>query len=474
MKNTLTSLPSVNDVVEAVLLRASESRALIVLRAREVIEAHRAGIMAGAMQRMGKAETLAQIAGDVTAALAPGLRRVINATGVVLHTGLGRAPLADEAIAALVAAARFCNVQADLDEGMRSLREAHTESLLCHLTGCEAATIVNNNAGATLVTLAAIAKGREVIVSRGELVEIGGSYRIPEVMAQSGAVLVEVGCTNRTHLRDYEAAITEQTVAIMKVHTSNYAIQGFTSSVSLEELSPLASTRDLILVHDMGSGSLIDFAAHGLGGEPPAGLSIQQGAHVVTFSGDKLVGGPQAGLIIGSRALIERIRSHPLARALRVDKLVLASLEATLRLMLDPQEAVSRIPALRMITAQNSDLQPRAKRLALRLRRRYHLETRVSPGASRAGSGAFPVLDLPTTLIEVDPGPLGATEAARRLRQGSPSVFVRITNDRLIVDVRTVFPEEERDLAAALGEVAGGSSRALEDAAPQPRMEIQD
>lgn len=446
----LATLPSVNDVVDAVLPCAPGSRALVVMRAREVIEAYRARIQTGVTHPLGRDETLGLIVAEVRAALVPGLRRVINATGVILHTGLGRAPLADEAITALVEAARFCNVQADLDEGARSLREAHIESLLRHLTGCEAATIVNNNAGATLLTLAALAKGRQIIVSRGELVEIGGSYRIPEVMAQSGAIMVEVGCTNRTHLRDYEAAISDQTAAIMKVHTSNYAIQGFTSSVSLEKLSSLTAARGLLLIHDMGSGSLIDFAPYGLAGEPPAGCSIREGADVVTFSGDKLVGGPQAGIIIGSRALIERVRSHPMARALRVDKLVLASMEATLRLLLDPQEAVAKVPALRMLTASPHDVANRAKRVALALRRLISPVITVAPGASRAGSGAFPVLELPTTLIEIDPGPQGATEAARRLRQGSPPVFARVAKDRLVIDLRTVFPEEEHDLVAAL------------------------
>jgi L-seryl-tRNA(Ser) seleniumtransferase len=446
----LAILPSVNEVVDAVIAQFAAPRALVALRAREIIASYRDLLQRGTRIDETRHELAVRIVAETRDSLGPGLRRVINATGVVLHTGLGRAPLADEAIEALVEAARFCNVQADLEEGARSLREAHVESLLRHIAGCEAATIVNNNAAATLLTLAALAKGREVIVSRGELVEIGGSYRIPEVMAQSGAVLVEVGCTNRTHLRDYEAAITGQTAAIMKVHTSNYAIQGFTSSVPLEELAPLAKAREALLIHDMGSGSLVDLAPHGLDGEPTAASSIQRGADVVTFSGDKLVGGPQAGIAIGSRRLIEQLRAHPLARAVRVDKLVLASMEATLRLLLDPDEAVSRVPALRMITASAGELAGRAKRLARALRSRCGSGVTLSRGVSRAGSGAFPVLELPTTLLEIAPGPAGATEAARRLRQGTPSVFVRIANDRVVVDVRTVFPEEEADLIAAL------------------------
>jgi L-seryl-tRNA(Ser) seleniumtransferase len=236
----------------------------------------------------------------------------------------------------------------------------------------------------------------------------------------------------------------------MKVHTSNYAIQGFTSEVRLDELSPLAKKRGLLLIHDMGSGSLVDLAPYGLEGEPPAASSIQQGADVVTFSGDKLVGGPQAGIAIGTLALIERLRAHPLARAVRVDKLVLASLEATLRLLLDPQTARERVPTLRMITAPPDELFRRAKRLARALGRRLAAPVALSPGVSRAGSGAFPVLELPTFVVEIEPGPLGAAEAARRLRRGIPSVFVRIAKDRLMVDVRTVFPDEERELVSAL------------------------
>lgn len=456
-QHAFAQLPSVNEVVDVVAPHAGVPRALVVLRARRVLQTHRTRLKTSAESCPGRDALTAAIAAEVAGSLGPGLRRVINATGVVLHTGLGRAPLSDDAIGALVDVARFANVQADLDEGVRSLREAHIEELVCHLTGCEAATVVNNNAAATLLTLAAVAAGREVIVSRGELVEIGGSFRIPEVMAQSGAVLVEVGCTNRTHLRDYERAITERTAAILKVHTSNYAVQGFVSSVGLAELSGLAKARGLVLIHDMGSGSLIDLAQWGLAGEPPASTSIEQGADLVTFSGDKLVGGPQAGIILGAAALIARIRAHPLARAVRVDKLCLAALEATLRQMADPSEAVLRIPTLRMITMSAGEVAKRATRLARRWRRCGTWPCAVVGGSSSVGSGAFPVVPIPTALVEIDPRPRSARDVARDLRFCRPAVFVRVGRDRLLVDLRTVFPEEEKELTAALLAVAATS-----------------
>ncbi len=449
-ENVLANLPSVNELVEALAQTTTAPRALVVVRAREAIQAYRKALQRGD-PGLDRPTIMARLVEEVRRALAPGVRRVINATGVVLHTGLGRAPLAEEAIASLVEVARFCNVQADLEEGTRSLREAHVESLLKAITGCEAATIVNNNAAATLLVLATLAAGREVIVSRGELVEIGGSYRIPDVMAQSGAILVEVGCTNRTHPRDYEAAVTERTVAIMKVHKSNYAIQGFTSEVSLAELAPLAKEKGLLLIHDMGSGSLVDLASWGLVGEAPASSSLREGADLVTFSGDKLVGGPQAGIIIGKAELIGRVRAHPLARAVRVDKLTLAAMEATLRLLLDPSLAVARVPTLRMITAPASELEARARRLARKLRRQGRTVS-VCAGSSRVGSGAFPVTELPTTLVLLEPAPMGPQELARRLRVGTPPVFVRIVDDRVALDVRTVFPEEEPVLVEAVRE----------------------
>ncbi len=451
----LSLLPSVNDVIELFEGQAPFAHGLVVMKARDVLSSLRERIHCGEpLPASSKSDLVSWVADEVRLSLRPGLRRVINATGVVLHTGLGRAPLSDEAVDALKWAARYCNVQADLEEGKRSRRETHVESLLRHITGCEAALVVNNNAAATLLTLTAIAKGKEVIVSRGELVEIGGSFRIPEVMAQSGAILVEVGCTNQTHLSDYVNAIGENTGVLLKVHTSNYKIQGFTGSVSLSRLSELAKANDLILVHDMGSGSLIDLEAYGLGDEPPARRSLEDGADLVTFSGDKLVGGPQAGVIIGKQSLVDGIRTHPLARAVRVDKLVLATMEATLRSFTDPRSAVERIPGLAMITMGREKIRKRASRFVRRLRRRApHIQIRLIDGISKVGSGAFPVQELPTVLVEVSPPQGSAGDLARRLRKGEPSVFARVAQDKVLLDLRTVFPEEEKELVASVAEV---------------------
>jgi L-seryl-tRNA(Ser) seleniumtransferase len=425
---------------------------LVVLKSREVLSDLRNRSLQGELfPHASRDELLPWIASRVGEALRPGLRRVINATGVVLHTGLGRAPLSDAAIESLTWASRYCNVQADLEEGTRSRRETHVESLLQQITGCEAAAVVNNNAAATLLTLTAVAKGKEVVVSRGELVEIGGSFRIPEVMAQSGAILVEVGCTNRTHLHDYQKAITSETGVLLKVHTSNYKIQGFTSEVPLSELATLGRQHGLIVLHDMGSGSLVDLEPFGLNAEPTVTASLSAGADLVTFSGDKLLGGPQAGVVVGRRSLIDAIRRHPLARAVRVDKLVLAAMEATLRSFTDSGSAVSDTPGLRMITLDKETIRQRSRNLLRRIRRECKaVDASLAEGVSKVGSGAFPIQELPTTLIQIGGFPHDPSVVARTLRTGDPSVFVRVTHDKVVIDLRTVFRQEERELVAAV------------------------
>ena len=395
---------------------------------------------------------------SVRAAARPRFRRLLNATGVVLHTNMGRAVLAEEAVEAMrLACGSYSNLELDLATGERGSRYSHVEELLCRLTGAEAALVVNNNAAAVLLTLDALCKGQEVVVARGQLVEIGGSFRIPEVMARSGARLREVGCTNRVHLADYAAAITPDCAALMRVHTSNYRVVGFHAEVGMAELASLAHERGLLCLEDLGSGSLVDFAACGLPGEPTVRAVVEAGVDVVTFSGDKVLGGPQAGLIVGRREALARLKASPLNRALRIDKMTLAALEATLRLYLDEERAKTRIPTLRMIFASPQSLRRKAEGLARRLRRALG-ETalvRLVPGASRVGGGAFPEHDLPTTLVALSPRSMTPENLRERLLRTDPPVIARIEREAFCLDPRTLddanFPELVRTLALALG-----------------------
>jgi L-seryl-tRNA(Ser) seleniumtransferase len=391
--------------------------------------------------------------------LRPHFRRVINATGVVVHTNLGRSPLAPAAAeAAYAACLRYSNLEFDLDRGERGSRYSHVEGLLCRLTGAEAALVVNNNAAAVLLVLDTLAKGREVVVSRGQLVEIGGSFRIPEVMAKSGAVLREVGATNRTHVRDYEAAIGAETAALMRVHCSNYRIVGFTKEVTLPEMVALAREHELPVIEDLGSGNFVDFAALGLGYEPTVQQVVAEGADVVTFSGDKVLGGPQAGIIVGKGALLARIKKNPLNRALRIDKMTLAALEATLRIYADPERARREIPTLAMILADKKELRAKAGRLAARIKKDAGdaFAVTLRPGASRVGGGAFPERDLPTTLIALVLKNEGATPETLRaaLLSADPPLIGRIEDDAFCLDPRTISPDEFTLTAKILSQAA--------------------
>jgi L-seryl-tRNA(Ser) seleniumtransferase len=391
----------------------------------------------------------------------PRFRRVLNATGVVVHTNMGRSLLAPEAVAAVAeAAAHYSNLEFDLATGERGSRYSHVEGLLCRLTGAEAALVVNNNAAAVLIVLDTLCRGREVIVSRGQLVEIGGSFRIPEVMARSGAILREVGATNRTHLRDYEAAITQQTAAFMKVHTSNFRQVGFVKEVPLFDLKTLGATFGLPVIEDLGSGSLLRLDSAGLPGEPTAGEAIADGADVVTFSGDKVLGGPQAGIIVGRREIIERIKKNPLNRALRIDKMTLAALEATLRLYLDPDLAKGRVPTLAMLTRPLPSLRAQASRLAGLLKKHLagRLDVSVRRGVSRVGGGAFPEADLPTALVAVTPGAgLGLNVDALRqaLLATDPPLVARVEDGALCLDPRTLDASEHPLVLGALRQALG-------------------
>jgi L-seryl-tRNA(Ser) seleniumtransferase len=376
------------------------------------------------------------------------LPKVINGTGVILHSGLGRAPLPACAAEAIARACGYALLEVDRDQGERRARDTRADVLLCSLSGAESALVVNNNAAATLLILNTLASGREVVCSRGELVEIGGSFRIPDVMEASGCRLVAVGTTNKTHLDDYARAITGQTAALLVVHTSNYRIIGFTSAPGLEEIAALAHRHGLPLIHDLGSGSLLSPEELGLGDEPPVGRSFEKGADVVCLSGDKLLGGPQAGIILGRREFVERMRKNPLARAIRIDKMTVAALEATLPLFLDKDRLQKQHPVVRMLTTPAEDLRPRAEALVAEVRREAPpgVKAEVVRVTSEAGSGALPTLQIPSLAAAIS-CPAGPDDLARRLRHCVPSVFTRIIDDRVCLDLRTLFPGEETEAA---------------------------
>jgi L-seryl-tRNA(Ser) seleniumtransferase len=393
----------------------------------------------------------------------PGCVRVVNATGVVLHTNVGRAALPPAALEALAEHARgYQLLAADRETGERAPRERHVEALLRRLTGAEAATVVNNNAGATLIVLAALAHGREVVVSRGQLVEIGGQYRIPEVMEQSGAILRDVGTTNRTHLKDYENAISPRTALLLRVHTSNYRVEGFTGEVPLEKLVALGRAYGIPVVDDLGSGALVSLREHGIPGEEPlVQESVAAGADLVTASGDKLIGGPQSGIVVGTRESVARVRAHPLYRALRCDKLKLVALEATLRLFLHPPDLARTHPTYAMLTARRDALRERADLLARRLRslpRVAGLAADVEDASDAVGAGSLPTLELPGAAVRLRVEGTEAGELARRLRAGATPVFTTVHDGAVHLHVRTLLPGDEDDVVAAVAAAAGPSA----------------
>jgi L-seryl-tRNA(Ser) seleniumtransferase len=426
---------------EAEALLAAHPRAAVAAALREELAALRRAGMAFAA-----APVFAAAGARLDAAARPGLRRVINATGVVLHTNLGRAPLPAAALHAIAAeAGGYCNLEMALEGGRRGDRHAACAALLTELTGAEAAIVVNNGAAAVLLALSALAAGGEAVVSRGELVEIGGGFRIPDVIRQGGARLVEVGTTNRTRLGDYEAAIGPETRLLLRVHPSNYRITGFTAAPPGAEIAALARARGLLSVEDLGSGALIDLSRLGLPREPTIADAVAAGFDLVVASGDKLLGGPQAGLLVGRREAVARCAAHPLMRALRPGKLVLAALEAVLRLYRDPDGVVRAVPALAMLGATEAEVAARAARLLALLP-----EGAAEPieGQSLVGGGALPEARLPTRLVALRAG--GAEEVAARLRAGRPAVVARIAEGRLLLDPRTVAEEEVAELARAV------------------------
>jgi L-seryl-tRNA(Ser) seleniumtransferase len=457
LENKLRSIPSVD-----ALLSTEECRRLVerfgreaTLRAcRSVLEELRAEIKREASPGLEEDDlspdkVAARVASLLDRKFLPSLREAINATGILMHSGLGRAVLSEEAGLALAEiAGGYSTLALDIETGRRGSRDSRIASLLCELTGAEAATIVNNNAAATVLVLNTIAKGKEVIVSRGQLVEIGGSFRMPDVMTTSGAILREVGTTNKTHLRDYEAAIGENTGAILRVHHSNYRIVGFAEEPEIEPLAELGKKRGVPVIDDLGSGALVDLKAYGLKTEPLIGRSIRAGVACACFSGDKLIGGPQSGLIVGGAEEIQRIRKNPLVRAFRCGKLTLAAMEATLKLFLMPEKLEERHPLYRMLSLKTDELEKRARRVAGRLRKSLPagVEVSVVDGESQVGSGTVPVETIPTKLLALRSASASPDELARKLRHQVPAVFTRIHDEAVLFDFRTIRPEEDKDI----------------------------
>ena len=457
----LRGLPKVDDLlrradVEAML--ASRPRGVVVDALRDSIEGTRARILAGEGVDYSEQEVVEDAFARVDSTLTRSLRRVINATGIVVHTNLGRSPLSPEAVEAVAEVAMgYSTLEFDVATGERGSRHVHVESLLTTLTGAEAAMAVNNNASAVMMAIAAFANGKEAVVSRGQLVEIGGSFRIPDIMAASGAKMVEVGTTNKTRLEDYARAMGERTGLLLKVHSSNFRVVGFTEEVGLEQLVTLGRERGVPVYEDQGSGVLVDLRSVGLPYEPTIRESVEAGADLVSASGDKLLGGPQAGLIVGTRAAIGLLKAHPLARVLRLDKMTCAALELTLREYLDPERVVERVPTLRMLAAPAEDMRERARAMAERLAHACGdaYAATVLADTSRAGGGALPMAEIPTFVLALAPRDGGVVALEERLRLGSPCVVARIKDDRLLIDPRTLSAEEEREVVDALASAAG-------------------
>ena len=448
MNDYRRALPS----VDRLLLEPGIRELLDTTPRTAVVNAVRESLAAARTRRAGPPESWAT---DVRERLAdrsrPSLRPVLNATGVVLHTNLGRAPLARAAVAAMTQiGSGYSNLELDLDTGARGSRNDHSRAALRGLTGAEDALAVNNAAGALLLALGALAAGRQVLISRGELIEIGGSFRIPDILEQSGARLREVGTTNRTHLDDYRNALSPDVAAVLTVHRSNFEQRGFVATPQPADLAVLAHEAGLPYLVDVGSGLVVDLEPWGLTGEPRVQDSLATGADLVLFSGDKLLGGPQAGCLVGRRETMDRCRRHPIARAVRADKVTLAGLEATLALYGDPARAVLEIPVLRMLTVGAEDLAVRAERLAALCP--AALGASLLPGESAVGGGSFPGAVLPTTLVALEAGTLGPDGLALRLRVGEPSVIARVSGGRVLLDPRTLPEESFPAVAAALVE----------------------
>jgi L-seryl-tRNA(Ser) seleniumtransferase len=465
MAKIFRNLPSVSQLLESPQLKQmveSVNHNVVVDGVRKVLDDLRDQVSTATedVSIPTPTELADKIADWLKSEEAPYLRPVVNGTGIILHTGLGRAPLATSALAAVEEISKgYASVEVDVKTGERGQRIKAVEKLLCELTGAEAAVIVNNNAAATMLTLSALAAGTEVIVSRGQLIEIGGSYRLPDVMECSGAKLREVGTTNKTHLADYENAICEETGALLKVHPSNFEVVGFVKTVSTKEMVDVAHKHDLPMIDDVGSGALIDFAKFGLMDEPLVKDSLQDGADVVLFSGDKLIGGPQCGIIIGKQKYITKILKNPLMRAMRVDKMTLAALAATLRLYRDQEKAEQEVPILRMLSMPIENLNLRANKIAQQI---SHLPNvgvcDVVEDQSMLGGGSLPTQKIPTWCLAIEPVEMSLNKLAHHLRNSNPSVMGRVQKDRLYLDLRTIQPSQDAELVSVFEAIGQGDS----------------
>ncbi|MBW1679102.1 MAG: L-seryl-tRNA(Sec) selenium transferase [Deltaproteobacteria bacterium] len=464
-KNILRSLPAVNELLNQAPIKELLllfPRQVVLNTIREELEACRQEIISSESPISTSKETnLKSFVDRITVQVQKNsrlnLRKVINATGIIIHTNLGRAPLFPRVLENLCTIAEgYCNLEYDLEKGERGSRYKNVDKILSELSGAESAIVVNNNAAAVLVTLNTLAKSREVIVSRGELIEIGGAFRLPDVMHQSGCILMEVGTTNKTRVSDYQQAISRETALFLTAHASNYRILGFTEQVPLQELVSLGRQFDIPVMKDLGSGNFVDLTPYGMEDEPTVMQTIETGVDVVTFSGDKLLGGPQAGIILGKKKYLDEIKRNPLLRALRVDKFTLAALEVTLREYLDVDKAIQSIPVLRMLTCPYEEIKKKATSLFRRLKRKVPdaYEMSIEDDFSQTGGGSLPLNQLPTRAVTLIPRFFSVTELDKRLRRNQPPIVARISKERLIIDVRTVFPHEIPIIVDALDKAA--------------------
>lgn len=460
IESLFSQIPGVDSLLEhpsTMDLLQRYTRSFVIESIRECLDDVRSMIRSGDKEELSldlSPEGIIQrVEAFMMSKLEPSFKRVINATGIILHTNIGRALLADEAVEAMRrVGTAACNLELELDSGKRGHRDAHVEDLLCRLTSAESATVVNNNAAAVMLCLNTVAEDKDVIISRGQLVEIGGSFRLPDVVAKSGARLVEVGTTNRTYLKDYEKAISNGTGALLCCHPSNFIVVGFTADVPIEELVALGHEHGLPLVYDLGSGAFVDLSEYGLEKEPIVRESVEYGVDLVTFSGDKLMGGPQAGIIVGKKIFVDRVKQNPLKRALRLDKCTIAALETTLRIYLSEPDLPAKLPILWYLTRSIEEITQTANGIVEGLKDslKDKVEISIQDGFSRVGGGSLPMESLPTKLIGLKPHHISPNVLASRLREGAAPIIARIHQDTVLLDLRTVRTNEESELCERL------------------------